>query len=111
MCRCACIQLFHTELRVCCMRDPGERTVNQPAASSLTGLTSRCRFYGGDEAGGCGLELVVGTAILSSSQGSLLQRVTFQCGPEGGEGGSHKGQELGKSVSGRERGSKGPRQE
>ena len=53
------------------------------------------------------MELEGGTAILSSCQGSLLQRVTFQREPEGGEGGSHEGQQLEKSVSGRRKGSKG----
>ena len=39
VCVCACIQSFSMELpSVCHMPDPGERAVNKPAASSLTGL-------------------------------------------------------------------------
>lgn len=92
---------FSTELCVCCTCIPGERTGNGPVAASLTALTyHRCygRSYRGDGAGLCGLELGAGAAILSSSQGSLPETVTFQCGPEGGEGGSHEGRKLERVV-------------
>lgn len=76
VCMCSVLQYGTAE----CAPDAGERAVNRPAAPSLTGLPPQYRCYRRNEAGQCGLELVVGIAILSRSQGSLPERVTFSVG-------------------------------
>lgn len=74
--------LLHAGLGESVVRKPGLHTVRH---------TVSCGCHEGHGAGSPGLELAGGTAVLSSSKGSLLQGVTFQYGPEGAEGRCHKG--------------------
>lgn len=52
-------------------RDPGERTVNRPRSLLPHGADILVEALWRNTAGLCDLEFVIGTAILSSGQGSL----------------------------------------